>query len=124
MSGQRRTQGARQVPNRVLPHPPGDRRGERRQARPRPPAPGGGPTWPKLLNQVTSSLPSVGYTVAIEWAYYAFILMSVVCVLVALVGGRLHDRRKLTALATMDTTARIAYPLTALTIASIYLIRF
>ncbi|MGM1060836.1 ABC transporter substrate-binding protein [Saccharothrix sp. Mg75] len=63
-----------------------------------------------LLNNVTSQLPSVSYTVALEWGYYAFILLAAGCVLVAMLRKRLatlkrdDDERRLT------RAARIGYP--------------
>ncbi len=63
-----------------------------------------------LLSTVVSVLPDVGYTVAIEWAFYAFILLSALCILVALIGGRLNEAKQISEMRTLDLAARIGYP--------------
>ncbi len=63
-----------------------------------------------LLSTVVSVLPDVGYTVAIEWAFYAFILLSALCILVALIGGRLNESKQLSEMRILDWIARIGYP--------------
>lgn len=63
-----------------------------------------------MLNSVTSSLPAVDYTVAIQWAYYAFILLSGLCILGALVGRQLTEKRQLSRVRTLDRVMRIGYP--------------
>lgn len=63
-----------------------------------------------MLAKVTGSLPTVDCTVAIEWAYYAFIGLSALCVLLALVGRRYESQRRLSSLRTLEVSARIAYP--------------
>jgi len=77
-----------------------------------------------LLSEVTSSLPSIGYTVAIQWAYYAFILLSVCCVLVGLIGDRLFAKRRLAAIRRLDLVSRISYPLACLAIVGVYVVAF
>lgn len=77
-----------------------------------------------MLNTVTSSLPSVDYTVAIEWAYYAFIALAGSAIVVTLVGRHLTDSRKLAAVRVLDVSARIAYPLVILAIAALYWFAF
>ena len=63
-----------------------------------------------MLNSVTSSLPAVDYTVAIQWAYYAFILLSGLCILGALIGRQLTEKRQLSRVRTLDRVMRIGYP--------------
>jgi len=63
-----------------------------------------------LLSTVVSVLPDVGYTVSIEWAFYGFILLSALCILVALIGGRLNESKQLTEMRILDWVARIGYP--------------
>ena len=63
-----------------------------------------------LLSTVVSVLPDVGYTVAIEWAFYGFILLSALCILVALIGGRFNEAKQLSEMRTLDWAARIGYP--------------
>jgi ABC-type branched-subunit amino acid transport system substrate-binding protein len=64
-----------------------------------------------LLSTVVSVLPDVGYTVAIEWAFYAFILLSALCILVALIGGRLNEAKQISEMRTLDVASRIGYPI-------------
>jgi branched-chain amino acid transport system substrate-binding protein len=63
-----------------------------------------------MLNAVTSSLPSVDYTVAIQWAYYGFILLSGLCILGALIGRQLTESRELAKVRVLDRIMRIGYP--------------
>ena len=64
-----------------------------------------------LLSTVVSVLPDVGYTVAIEWAFYGFILLSALCILVALIGGRLNEAKQISEMRTLNLAARIGYPI-------------
>lgn len=64
-----------------------------------------------LLSGVTGLLPDIGYTLAIEWAFYAFIVLSAGCILVALIGHRWQEAKQFTELRQLDTAARILYPL-------------
>lgn len=64
-----------------------------------------------LLSTVVSVLPDVGYTVAIEWAFYGFILLSALCILVALIGGKLNEAKQISEMRTLDIAARIGYPI-------------
>ena len=63
-----------------------------------------------MLNTVTSSLPSVEYTVAIEWAYYVFIALAASTVVVTLVGRHWQDERRLAAVRALNRFARVYYP--------------
>ncbi len=73
-----------------------------------------------LLQSVTSSLPNVGYTVALEWGYYGFILLSAGCVLVGMLGDRFHEQRRLAALRRLDLVSRIGYPLVCAAVIGTY----
>ena len=64
-----------------------------------------------LLSTVVSVLPDVGYTVSIEWAFYGFILLSALCILVALIGGRLNNAKQVSEMRMLDMAARIGYPI-------------
>jgi ABC-type branched-subunit amino acid transport system substrate-binding protein len=64
-----------------------------------------------LLSTVVSVLPDVGYTVAIEWAFYGFILLSAFCILVALIGGKLNEAKQISEMRALDLAARIGYPI-------------
>ncbi len=73
-----------------------------------------------LLSEVTRSMPDVGYTVAIEWAYYAFILLSAFCVLIGLLGDKYYEKRRFTSLEKMDVFARVVYPLVIVAVIAWY----
>ncbi|NUT91614.1 MAG: ABC transporter substrate-binding protein [Saccharothrix sp.] len=77
-----------------------------------------------LLNNVTSQLPSVSYTVALEWGYYAFILLAATCVLIAMLRKRLVNRGRLRTEQRLATAARIAYPTFILAIVLAYVTAF
>lgn len=77
-----------------------------------------------LLSGVTASLPSVDYTVAIEWAFYAFIVLSGLLVLGSLAGQRLVNRRQLSRARGLDRAMRIGYPLFIVAVAAGYVIAF
>lgn len=64
-----------------------------------------------LLSDVTDQLPDVSYTVAIEYAYFAFIFLSAATIMVGMLGDRFYDARDLSALHKLDWISRIAYPL-------------
>ncbi len=66
-----------------------------------------------LLVEVTSSLPNVGYTVAIQWGYYIFILLAAGCVLVGILGDRYHERGETAALRRLDRISRLTFPAVA-----------
>ena len=77
-----------------------------------------------LLASVTSVLPQVGYTVAIEWGFYAFILLSATCVVIALAGDWLYEQRRLTELRRLDLFSRIYYPAFVALVVLAYVLRF
>ncbi len=77
-----------------------------------------------MLNSVTNSLPSVDYTVAIEWAYYAFIFLSGLCILSTLIGRHLTETRQLARVRNLDRVMRIGYPLAVLGVAITYWVMF
>lgn len=63
-----------------------------------------------LLNNVTAQLPKISYIVALEWGYYAFILLAATCVLIAMLRKRLVTTNRDSAEHTLARAARIAYP--------------
>ncbi|MEV0676073.1 ABC transporter substrate-binding protein [Actinosynnema sp. NPDC050436] len=77
-----------------------------------------------LLNNVTSQLPSVSYTVALEWGYYAFILLAAVCVLVAMLRKRYANRGRGRSEEKLARFARVAYPVYILAIVLGYLVAY
>ncbi|MEU4745277.1 ABC transporter substrate-binding protein, partial [Actinosynnema sp. NPDC023658] len=77
-----------------------------------------------LLNNVTSQLPSVSYTVALEWGYYAFILLAAGCVLVGMLRKRLSTLQRDDAEQRLARSARIGYPAYLLAVVVTYLVVF
>ncbi|HEX6341044.1 ABC transporter substrate-binding protein [Umezawaea sp.] len=77
-----------------------------------------------LLNNVTSQLPSVSYTVALEWGYYAFILLAATCVLIAMLRKRLASTRRAVAERRLTRAARVGYPLYLLGVVLTYVVAF
>jgi cytochrome c-type biogenesis protein CcmH/NrfF len=77
-----------------------------------------------MLNNVTSQLPSVSYIVALEWGYYAFILLAATCVLVAMLRKRLATMKRDKAEQTLSRAARIGYPVYLLGVVAVFLVTF
>lgn len=77
-----------------------------------------------LMTNVTSQLPSVNYTVAIEWAYYAFIALSALTIMIGMLGDRLYEARELTKLRHLNTFARIGYPLVIIAVIAWYWVQY
>lgn len=77
-----------------------------------------------LLAAVTAPLPQVSYSVAIEWAYYAFILLATACLLVALVRQRLTEAGHGPVGDHIAVGARIAYPMAVVAIVLAYYTAF
>jgi branched-chain amino acid transport system substrate-binding protein len=62
-----------------------------------------------MLNSVTNSLVNVDYTVAIEWAYYAFIGLSAIMLLLTLVGRYFNEERRLSSLRKLTSFTKIFF---------------
>jgi ABC-type multidrug transport system permease subunit len=77
-----------------------------------------------LLTSVRSALPDVGYTVAIEWGFYAFIVLAALCILVSMYANRLYQQRRLSDIRRLDLVARIAYPAIVAVVVLAYVIKF
>jgi ABC-type branched-subunit amino acid transport system substrate-binding protein len=77
-----------------------------------------------MLGTVTRSLVNVDYTVAIEWAYYAFIALSVIMVVIALIGRKKSEKRKLAAVRGLKQFARIFYAVFVLATVLAYVVAF
>lgn len=73
-----------------------------------------------MLNSVTGSLQNVDYTVAIEWAYYAFILLSAIMLLINMVGRSYHEKRLLAKERNLDLFAKLFFPGFVAVVALIY----
>ena len=77
-----------------------------------------------LLSTVTSGLPQIGYTVAIEWGFYAFIFLSAVCIVIGLIGDRLYEQRRFSDLRRLEIFARLFYPAYIIVVVLAYFLRF
>jgi branched-chain amino acid transport system substrate-binding protein len=77
-----------------------------------------------LLSEVTDSLPDVGYNVAIDWAFYAFIALCAGCILVGLLGDYYFENRQLGALRHLDIVARTIYLAIVLGVIAAYWMNF
>ena len=77
-----------------------------------------------FLTEVTSALPQVGYTVAIQWGFYSFIFLSATCILIGLVGDRLYEQRRFDELNRLDLFSRVYYPLFILAVVVMYVVHF
>jgi branched-chain amino acid transport system substrate-binding protein len=77
-----------------------------------------------LLSTVTGALPQVGYTVAIEWGFYAFIFLSATCILIGLIGDRLYEQRRFSDLRRLDIFARLYYPAFIIVVVIAYFLHF
>ncbi len=77
-----------------------------------------------MLNNVTNSLPDVGYTVAIEWLFYAFILLSACCIIIGLVGDYMYDNRNLVALRRLDVFSHVFFISFVVLVVGAYILRF
>ncbi|MFJ6674647.1 hypothetical protein ACIQMJ_26405 [Actinosynnema sp. NPDC091369] len=77
-----------------------------------------------MLLSAISPLPDVDYTVAIEWAYYAFILLAALCTVTVLVDARLAGTSHERAGRRLVLTARVLYPTYVLAIVVVYFLAF
>lgn len=77
-----------------------------------------------LLAAVTAPLPSVSYTVAIEWAYYAFIMLAAAVMLILLLRVQLSARNRDDVAKRLIVGARIGYPAVVAGVVAAYLFTF
>lgn len=77
-----------------------------------------------LLTSVTGVLPQIGYTVAIEWGFYAFILLSAICIIFGLVGDWMYEQGRYQELRRLDIFSRLFYPAYIAVIVAVYVFRF
>ncbi|MEV3972847.1 ABC transporter substrate-binding protein [Streptomyces sp. NPDC050698] len=77
-----------------------------------------------LLTGVTSSLPDIGYSVAIEWAYYAFMFLVGTCVFISLASAWLVEHDNIRAWNRLAHLSRIYYPTFCLGVVLAYVVHF
>jgi len=63
-----------------------------------------------MLNAVSSQLPDIGYTVAIEWGYYVYIGLSALLVLLTIAVDRSYKAKRFARVKKLDTFIRTMYP--------------
>jgi ABC-type branched-subunit amino acid transport system substrate-binding protein len=67
-----------------------------------------------LLGAIYTSLPAVGYTLAIEYGFYVFFALTLGSVFLALIGSRLYKSGREEILRRIDLAARIVFPIIVL----------
>ena len=77
-----------------------------------------------LLQSVSSNLPDIGYTVAIEWGYYAYLVLAACLVLANIVVDRWYKGRRYAAVTQLDRIIRVAYPTLILLAVLAYVLYF
>jgi len=73
-----------------------------------------------MLNSISSQLPDIGYTVAIEWGYYVYIGLSAVLVLLTIAVDRSYKAKRFARARRLDTFIRTMYPVAILTAVCVY----
>ncbi len=73
-----------------------------------------------LLGGVSSQLPEIGYTVAIEWGFYAYIALAAVLVVLNMSIERLMKQKRVAAAHRLDVLGRIMYPVVVLAVVGAY----
>lgn len=73
-----------------------------------------------MLNTITGQMPDIGYTVAIEWGYYAYILLSVLVVMLTIAVGRAYKQKRFRRVQQIDILLRTLYPIVIVGVLVIY----
>jgi ABC-type branched-subunit amino acid transport system substrate-binding protein len=73
-----------------------------------------------MLNSVSTQLPAIGYNVAIEWGYYAYIGLSALLVLLTIAVDRSFKAKRRARTHRLDNYIRVMYPLAILAIVGLY----
>ena len=73
-----------------------------------------------MLNSISSQLPAIGYNVAIEWGYYAYIGLSANLVLLTIAVDRSFKAKRRARVRRLDNFLRIMYPLAILSVVALY----
>lgn len=77
-----------------------------------------------LLQGISGRLPSIGYTVAIEYWFYVFIFISAAIILLGIVIDRFQKAKRPGIVRRIELGARIVYPLLIIGVALGYYVRF
>ncbi len=73
-----------------------------------------------MLINVSNQLPEIGYTVAIEWGYYAYLWMSAILILLTIAVDRSYKAKRFARVRKLDAFIRTAYPLSILVVVGTY----
>ncbi|HYI24883.1 MAG TPA: hypothetical protein VD767_05690, partial [Thermomicrobiales bacterium] len=73
-----------------------------------------------MLNTISNHLPEIGYTVAIEWGYYAYLSMSAILILLTIAVDRSYKAKRYARVRKLDTFIRTCYPLAILAVVAGY----
>jgi ABC-type branched-subunit amino acid transport system substrate-binding protein len=73
-----------------------------------------------MLNTISGHLPEIGYTVAIEWGYYAYLWMSAILILLTIAVDRSYKAKRYARVRKLDTLIRTCYPLAILAVVAGY----
>jgi branched-chain amino acid transport system substrate-binding protein len=71
-----------------------------------------------LLTAINSQLGAVGYTIAVEYAFYVFFGLSVLCIMAVLASERLRTAHNQRAAERVDRWTRWVFALTVVTTVS------
>jgi hypothetical protein len=77
-----------------------------------------------MLNSIATQLPAIGYNVAIEWGYYAYIGLSALLVLLTIAVDRSFKAKRRARTRRLDNYLRIMYPLAIVSIVGLYWLVF
>jgi hypothetical protein len=77
-----------------------------------------------MLGAISSQLPDIGYTVAIEWGYYVYIGLSALLVLATIAVDRSYKAKRMARVRTLDTIIRVGYPIAIFAVVGIYWMKF
>jgi len=77
-----------------------------------------------LLTAINAQLTDVGYTTAIEYGFYVFFALCLMCVISGLVAERLQATKHALFASRSEVFARVAYPLTVLAVFAAYYFRY
>ncbi|MGC4104770.1 MAG: ABC transporter substrate-binding protein [Thermomicrobiales bacterium] len=73
-----------------------------------------------MLGTVANQMPNIGYTVAIEWGYYAYITLAAIVVMLTISVGRSYKDKRFARVRQIDLLLRGVYPLAILIIMVVY----
>lgn len=73
-----------------------------------------------MLGTIANQMPDIGYIVAIEWGYYAYISLSAIIVMLTIAVGRSYKEKRFARVQQIDILLRSLYPLAIIVVIGIY----